>query len=798
LRPIKLEIEGFTSFRDRTVVDFTDTDLFVLTGATGSGKSSVIDAMTFALYGSIPRLDNQTTIAPIMSRGLLQTLVRLDFAIGEKRYVAVRQIRATKSGGATTSEARLEDDQGNTLAANESELTAEVEALLGIPFDHFIKCVVLPQGDFADFIHAKPAARQEFLIDLLGLDLFDQVGSRAGQRKSVAEGELSSLRSQIERLELDGYSDTALKDARARSKLIKETSDKVVAQRPILEALQDRNRSASDRIKAATTNETRLNVLKKPDGVGELADTIRKASETVLAGRAVVEKAVVERQAAQEELNTLPDEVETRTHIQQRLDLAGQKEAKTKAELRARKRAAEVVRAQEDLESAGEVLRTAESEKERVANTHIAYHLADGLEPGEPCPVCFRNIDEPLVHETPPEEAAAVRCLSEAEDVEQLCAEALQQAQQGLAVEKDRVEQISGNIEKLEKLLVSVKAEGVLIADLALVEDTKLALANLNDVERGAQNDFKKAERARNDLEGVSAKAWKSYEQTRDQVAELTPPSANRENLSTAWDDLVKWSKKAVVEQATLRNIAEKEQKEAQSEQAGVQEATAKLCADVDLAITGDDDAYAVCAAELGRLKSLVGQIQKTLSDLKALGQEAAGLEMEVQLSAELSRLLNASNFKRWLMRRVLGQLSDTASVILRELSSGAYSLTVDGRSNFLVIDHFNANEQRPIRTLSGGETFLASLSLALALSEHLAEMAISGSAKLEALFLDEGFGTLDADTLDVVTTAIEELGAQGRMIGIVTHVKDLADRIPIRFEVAKEGNRSSITRIAS
>ena len=90
----------------------------------------------------------------------------------------------------------------------------------------------------------------------------------------------------------------------------------------------------------------------------------------------------------------------------------------------------------------------------------------------------------------------------------------------------------------------------------------------------------------------------------------------------------------------------------------------------------------------------------------------------------------------------------------------------------------------------------MASLSLALALSEDMADLAVGGTAKLEALFLDEGFGTLDTDTLDVVISAIEELGSRGRMVGVVTHVKDLAERIPVRYEVTKEGNRSSIGRV--
>ena len=133
----------------------------------------------------------------------------------------------------------------------------------------------------------------------------------------------------------------------------------------------------------------------------------------------------------------------------------------------------------------------------------------------------------------------------------------------------------------------------------------------------------------------------------------------------------------------------------------------------------------------------------------------------------------------------------------LADLSGGAYALAVDGRSGgFGVVDHTNASQVRSARTLSGGETFLASLALALALADQVAGLASAGSARLESLFLDEGFGTLDPDTLDVVAAALDELGARGRMVGVVTHVRELAERLPVRFEVRKVGGSATVERV--
>jgi exonuclease SbcC len=122
----------------------------------------------------------------------------------------------------------------------------------------------------------------------------------------------------------------------------------------------------------------------------------------------------------------------------------------------------------------------------------------------------------------------------------------------------------------------------------------------------------------------------------------------------------------------------------------------------------------------------------------------------------------------------------------------------VAGDKSFAIVDHHNADEARDVRTLSGGETFLASLALALALADSIAELAPVDAPGLDSMFLDEGFGTLDPGTLDVVAGAIEELASGGRMIGIVTHVADLAERLPARFRVTKGPSTSTVELVAA
>ena len=175
MRPRRLVMDGFLAYRQRTEVDFTDADLFVLSGPTGAGKSSVIDGMIFALYGTIPRLDDRRSVAPVISAQADRAKVAFEFTVGEEEFTAARLVERTKSG-ATTSEASLERGQdGEVLARGADEVTASVIELLGLTYDQFTKAVVLPQGAFADFLTDKPSDRQALLRALLDIGLFERV-----------------------------------------------------------------------------------------------------------------------------------------------------------------------------------------------------------------------------------------------------------------------------------------------------------------------------------------------------------------------------------------------------------------------------------------------------------------------------------------------------------------------------------------------------------------------------------------------------------------------------------------------
>jgi exonuclease SbcC len=149
------------------------------------------------------------------------------------------------------------------------------------------------------------------------------------------------------------------------------------------------------------------------------------------------------------------------------------------------------------------------------------------------------------------------------------------------------------------------------------------------------------------------------------------------------------------------------------------------------------------------------------------------------------------------MVAEALDLLVTDASRVLQDLSAGQYSFVFDeANRDFLVVDHRNADERRSVRTLSGGETFQAALALALALSDQLGELAANGAARLESIFLDEGFGTLDPDTLDAVASTIENLAVGDRMVGLVTHVAALSDRVPVRYVVSKGPRTATVDKV--
>jgi exonuclease SbcC len=215
-------------------------------------------------------------------------------------------------------------------------------------------------------------------------------------------------------------------------------------------------------------------------------------------------------------------------------------------------------------------------------------------------------------------------------------------------------------------------------------------------------------------------------------------------------------------------------------------------------AVTEAQTALARAHRELAAARAVaeraVAEIATQIEERAALAARAARAAGTARLHFVLDQDLQRDGFPAYLLEEALARLATDANRHLRNFAHPGFSLAVDGQ-DFAVIDHANADERRSVRTLSGGESFIAALSLAMAFAESLAALAgpNDAAAVLDSLFLDEGFGTLDTENLDAVAGALEALYGRERMVGVITHLPELAQRLPARIVVAKRGNASEV-----
>jgi DNA repair protein SbcC/Rad50 len=197
-----------------------------------------------------------------------------------------------------------------------------------------------------------------------------------------------------------------------------------------------------------------------------------------------------------------------------------------------------------------------------------------------------------------------------------------------------------------------------------------------------------------------------------------------------------------------------------------------------------------------------VGAAQNKVKELTEKHKRFTELEKkQQQLTALMDRykhlqsILKGNSFVEFMAEEQLIQVTRMASERLSSLTRQRYSLEVDSQGGFLIRDDANGGVKRPVTTLSGGETFLTSLSLALALS---AQIQLRGEYPLQFFFLDEGFGTLDAELLDTVISALEKLHSQRLSVGVISHVQEIRARMPKRLivEPAEPSGRGTRVRL--
>jgi exonuclease SbcC len=359
------------------------------------------------------------------------------------------------------------------------------------------------------------------------------------------------------------------------------------------------------------------------------------------------------------------------------------------------------------------------------------------------------------------------------------------------------LDELTGRIGELDRLLGDAPDEAEITARLARRDRLEAAAAEAEQQLIRTRSGRGGAEKALAELERAESAARARLSAARDPLVVLGAPALDDAGLLAAWTTLASWASAAA---ATREEGVVAVGKKVSLARSLVDDLTGRLRA--DLAAAGLDLAPAAVPAgasravgtALERARAATARITERRAQAADLTARWEAAHEEQGVAKMLADMLRSDRFPRWLVTAAVDSLVEFASGNLADLSGGQFDLTHED-GEFYVIDHADADSRRSVRTLSGGETFQASLALALALSSQMSSLSAAGGARLDSIFLDEGFGTLDPETLDVVATTLETLAQDDRMVGVITHVAALAERVPVRFQVSRDAKTSTVVR---
>jgi DNA repair protein SbcC/Rad50 len=848
VRPLRLDVKGFTAFRDDQAIDFTALDLFAISGPTGSGKTSILDAMTYALFGTIDRVGRQA--AQFISQGQPRLAVTLEFAVGEERF---RVTRSTPAKGTTRILLErwtgAEWAQAGEGADRVRDVDAAVREAVGLDYDAFTRTVLLPQGKFAEFLVGDARTRRDILTDLLGLELFERLARRAGEAKRDAAMN-ADTRAQLLEREYAGVTPDAVAAAERIAKDAAEAdaraADVELRVRELAERWAETARSVEEFRACASDAAALASAAGDAGGLAAgIGEELAEAEALVAARSADATTAAAEADRAAESLRQARDAWGSGTELgamlaraetlANRREEVGVLEAELasstatlpglEAELAAADQA--VATAVADAEAALTALGDARDALERAAHADHVAAVRAGLKAGDDCPVCGAHVAAlPRARGAPTLDKARA-ALAKAETAAQRADTAMREATAHREHADRALAAASSEIARTREDLARGRA------DLAAFE-AELAAAFAGRLPSDPAADLRARVECLEELEAACDAAAAAARVAADRVAEADREAAEtRTRLVEVRATVDAFPLSGVVERAAtllgakppmprrpgrkdavslaryvadlagaLGDLARSLASAADERAAGESDLLDEAAGIVDGLVTPEASlaslVVSVSAARTDAARAAAtaeqraGDLRTKLANAERIVEEAAEHRVRAARFEALAKELRADRIIAFLQAEALQLLAAAGSRRLETLSGGRYRLQY-ADDEFSVIDTWNGEERRSARTLSGGETFLASLALALGLSEQVRALSVSDRARLDALFLDEGFGTLDPESLEVVVDAIEQLGGDGRMVGVITHVQELALRLPARIEVEKSPRGSRL-----
>ncbi len=871
MRPLAVTMQAFGPYAGLQELDFADlrgNGFFLITGPTGAGKTTVLDAMSFALYGETsggPEKEGARSGAAMRSDHAdpdTLTRVRFDFSLGEELYRAERtpeQERPKVRGEGTTTHLqqatlwRLRRDaadapvpDGAPLATGWSRVAAKAEDILGFRAEQFRQVVMLPQGRFQQFLEADSGQREQILRALF------ETGRYADIERALHEGalalkrrndDLKLLRDELLRqAETDDAEALADRCARlsmdhteARQHAEQAARDDAAAQqalaggREAARKLKERD-DAATQVAALAARDAEIRArraeLEAARRAAEVADVARQAVEAAehlaAAGTAsrdadaAVDAAQAALSAARRALDTETARTSERKHAEAEVNrlqgfLEGA-EALVGARLVCDRTAGALEACRQD---AGRADAAWAAARERAAALEAAWGeaqagiLAGALAEGQPCPVCG-STEHPDPAELPGEaptqdeveaaRAAATAALEQRDAAREAfgAAETAQAAAAARAEERaETIPQELADPAKLPAALAAAKSH----AD-ELTQAYEAAVNATHGCEVAASGKAAEREAAAGVLRQAGERAAAADALLterlesggfagRDDLDEATRSPRAVEELAT----LVKAHDDATIKAAERRRVAEQAA-------AGLEPPDLGL---LEQAATEAAAAAGAAHESAATLKAHCAAAEKLLGRLSSLEQEATGVAGRYESVGRLADVAGGRNgrrisFQSYVLGAFLDDVLVAASGRLRLMSKNRYSLDrTEERSGRrqtagldLVVYDAWTGVARAVATLSGGEKFMAALSLALGLAEVV--QAFAGGIRLETVFVDEGFGSLDDESLDLAISALEGLNAGGRLVGIISHVSELRERVYARLEVTadKDGSRAA------
>ncbi|QIB69531.1 SMC family ATPase [Aminipila butyrica] len=912
MRPVCLTLSAFGPYAEEVQVDFSqlgNQGLYLITGHTGAGKTTLFDAITFALYGEASGSSREASMfRSKYAEPHRATFVELIFQYGQENYTVRRNpeyLRPAKRGQGLTAEkaeAELTYPDGRVLT-NPKRVTEEMEHLIGLNRDQFKQIAMIAQGDFLRLLLASTKERSEIFRDIFNTKpyqlLQERLKSQSGALRNEYDSLWQSIRQYVDGVNCDPESPLkeeleVLKGAGSLAdlsqavelldKLIQEdwekqqswalqsesieaqlektltALNKAVIDNKNFRALAQEEENKNQKMQVMTRNKQILDleVVKQPQ-IEELLlriqeerknleqyEELQKAESVLIQKKKQNNKHNMESVNLKEKLEKATVSLEELKRQQQQLQDTGVQREKLEGqrkELEDRgKRGAELLAAlaqtdqlQDSCQVAQEKYRGAAQDwqktKERFDLLERAFFdeqaglLATRLELGQPCPVCGS-----LEHPQPAQ--LSQKAPTEAE-LQQAKAES-QRLQDKAAAASAEAGTLSGKLDMANSELL--KHSRILLG-VASLEEVRSRLPDMQSQLKAHLIEVKKAiageeekwarkvqiekqiplteeqlrqwerELSESRLQRASLETEiKALEVLREKIIQplafateieaqnhITQMETQRKHLQDSFEKvthLFEESRRAV-EEASVRITALKEQLK------GAQLIDEKSLEEERNRLNGEKSAARTMVTKFATrlegngqaLKRIQGkkiQLEETEARwrwIKALSNTANGnisgkekimLETYIQMTY-FDRILARANTRLMVMTGGQYELKRREEAENRQSQSG---LELD------VIDHYNGS-QRSVKTLSGGESFQASLSLALGLSDEIQSSA--GGIRLDTMFVDEGFGSLDEGALDQAMRALSQLTEGNRLVGIISHVAELKDRIDKQVVVTKD-----------